>query len=325
MSFPLRPRPVARHAAARDTGQTARALGVPLLLAGLVTAGSPGWGSYVIRKGDTLSELAHRYHTTVDRLTRANHLPGNGDRIYAGERLRVPVATRHTTTHKTTAHSASTTVTTLTSYRVARGDTLIGIAKRFRTTTAKIRAHNRIPSSGTVYLGSVLKVPVTRKASAPNTFAGRTYPSSVAGAAARNRAILAHRHVPSRHQMRDLIARTARRAGVDPELALAVSYQESGWNHRRVSVANAIGAMQIVPATGTWMSGVVGRRLDLLDPEDNVLAGVTLLRVLTAQAKDSEAIAGYYQGLRSVRERGMFPDTKQYVANVQALRARFSR
>ncbi|MEJ7797478.1 MAG: hypothetical protein WKF42_03190 [Solirubrobacteraceae bacterium] len=35
------------------------------------------------------------------------------------------------------------------------------------------------------------------------------------------------------------------------------------------------------------------------------------------------AAAGYYQGLGSVRSRGMFDHTKRYVDNVLALRARF--
>ena len=38
---------------------------------------------------------------------------------------------------------------------------------------------------------------------------------------------------------------------------------------------------------------------------------------------ESTAIAGYYQGLQSVRDRGMYDDTQQYVDNVQALRSRF--
>jgi hypothetical protein len=51
---------------------------------------------------------------------------------------------------------------------------------------------------------------------------------------------------------------------------------------------------------------------------------VVLLKVLRQTANsDRQAVAGYYQGLRSVRERGMFPDTKRYVDNVMALRARF--
>jgi hypothetical protein len=35
------------------------------------------------------------------------------------------------------------------------------------------------------------------------------------------------------------------------------------------------------------------------------------------------AAAGYYQGLSSVRQNGMFPDTQQYVRSVMALRSRF--
>ena len=50
-----------------------------------------------------------------------------------------------------------------------------------------------------------------------------------------------------------------------------------------------------------------------------------LLEILTrSAANERQAIAGYYQGLRSVRENGMYPDTKRYVANVLALKKRFS-
>jgi hypothetical protein len=35
------------------------------------------------------------------------------------------------------------------------------------------------------------------------------------------------------------------------------------------------------------------------------------------------AAAGYYQGLPSVRQNGLFRDTQQYVNNVLALRQRF--
>jgi hypothetical protein len=38
---------------------------------------------------------------------------------------------------------------------------------------------------------------------------------------------------------------------------------------------------------------------------------------------ENAAIAGYYQGLSSVRSRGLYDDTQRYVANVQALRSRF--
>jgi soluble lytic murein transglycosylase-like protein len=124
--------------------------------------------------------------------------------------------------------------------------------------------------------------------------------------------------------MRHTVQVTARRYGVDPALALAVAYQESGFNQRAVSPANAIGTMQVIPSSGVWASHLVGRRLDLLDPHDNVTAGVAILAALRVAAPERTAIAGYYQGLSSVRRNGMFADTRRYVANVQTLRARFA-
>jgi LysM repeat protein len=297
-----------------------RLVAVPVLLAALVTAGSPGWGSYTIRRGDTLEAIAKRYHTTVSRLVEVNRLPGNGDLIYAGESLRVPAGQRA---------SASRIVTIKRHHRVVAGDSLIKIARQYGVRPAVIARANRLPASMIVRLGDTLVVPVTRRVagsaarSSANSFAGRTYASSVVSAAARNRAILANRRVPSRDAMRALIVSTAKANGVDPSLALAISWQESGFNMRRVSVANAIGAMQVIPSTGEWISSVIGRRLDLLKPRDNVTAGVVLLRVLTRSASLRTAVAGYYQGLKSVRERGMFRDTKVYVANILALRKRF--
>ncbi len=82
--------------------------------------------------------------------------------------------------------------------------------------------------------------------------------------------------------------------------------------------------MQVIPRTGIWASDLVGRKLDLLQPKDNVTAGVAVLAALLARAEEDQAIAGYYQGLGSVQSRGMFEDTKAYVANVQAHRKRFA-
>src|SRR5215211_5042072 len=65
-------------------------IAVPLLTAGVITAGSPGFGSYQVKDGDTLSHIATRYGTTVRTLVALNSLPGNGNAIYAGEVLKVP-------------------------------------------------------------------------------------------------------------------------------------------------------------------------------------------------------------------------------------------
>ena len=302
--------------------RTIRNVGVPLLLAGLVTAGSPGWGLYTIRGGDTLGDIAARYGTSVARLVEVNNLPGNGSLIFEGRTLKVPGASGGRSAGGGSARS----------HLVVRGDTLSGIANRYGVSQEAVASANNLPGSNIVLLGARLRIPGRSggstssggASSGGNTFAGRTYSGRVVSAADRNRSTLARRGVPSRESMRSIIAARARANGVDPALALAVSYQESGWNQRAVSVANAVGAMQVIPTTSDWISGVVGRRLDPLDPHDNATTGVVLLRILTrSAANERQAIAGYYQGLRSVRERGMYPDTRRYVDNVLALRARF--
>jgi N-acetylmuramoyl-L-alanine amidase len=301
-------------------------IAVPLLTAGVITAGSPGWGQYQVKDGDTLSHIASRYGTTVKNLVALNSLPGNGNAIYAGEVLKVPGKGR--TAAKTTKRSQLGRVT----YIVKPGDTISTVAKRYKCSQANLMAANRLRAGDHIYAGKPLQVPVKIRPKAKprvttknNTFAGRTYPDHVVARADRNRAILKSRKLPTRAHMRDLIISISKRYGVDPELALAVSWQESGWKQRVVSPANAVGAMQVIPATGAFASGIVGRELDLLRPRDNITAGVVLLDRLTAAARLDLAVAGYYQGLGGVMRNGMHADTKQYVQNVLRIRANLER
>jgi N-acetylmuramoyl-L-alanine amidase len=323
---PAPPRPAAptAHHPRAAAIAAVRGVGVPVVLAAVVTATS-GWTSYTVQRGDTLTAIASRYGTTVATLVRANDLPAHGNLVFAGRPLRVPGGAG---SGGDVARPGGASAT----HTVVSGDTLWGIARRYGTTVPALAAANgRAPGASHIVVGEVLRIraaaspdrPDETRVTAENTFAGRTYPDDVVAAAARNREILAERDLPSREQMRDLITATARDHGVEPALALAVSWQEAGWRQDRVSVANAVGAMQVVPSTGRWVSSVIGRDLDLLDPADNVTAGVVLLRILGDQAEDAEAIAGYYQGLASVRSNGMHADTSAYVANVRALRQRF--
>jgi soluble lytic murein transglycosylase-like protein len=85
--------------------------------------------------------------------------------------------------------------------------------------------------------------------------------------------------------------------------------------------------MQIMPETGRFTGEtILQKAVDTADLERNVQAGVAFFAYLVHKAKGDVqlAVAGYYQGLRSVVQKGMQADTKRYVANVMALRQRFS-
>jgi hypothetical protein len=130
----------------------------------------------------------------------------------------------------------------------------------------------------------------------------------------------------TRDQVRRAVLRMAAAHHVPGRLALAIAWQESGWQQDRLSNAGAIGVMQVLPSTGRWMSDYVGRRLNLRGTFDNVHAGVSLLSVLGPQARTTRrTIGAYYQGLGAVQKHGLYPDTKRYVASVLAIERNLAR
>ena len=276
---------------------------------------------HTVVRGDTVWDLARAHGTTVAAIVAANGLDSRAT-IRIGQVLTIPGAAT-----STPAGAAASNPNPATRHTVVRGDTVWDLARAHGTTVTAIVAANGLDSRATIRIGQVLTIP---GAAAPtglvgDTFAGRTYPAATVASANQNRATLLAVGVPTRAQMQALVVATARAMGVDPALAQAVAYQESGFNQAAVSPANAIGTMQVIPSSGDWASGIVGRELNLLDPEDNVVAGIAILgRLVTTSADLPTAIASYYQGQRSVRERGMYPDTRRYVANVQALMSRFA-
>lgn len=274
----------------------------------------------------------------------------------AGPRLRAPALAAPTPTVVASTHRTrqrprriSPDARRIVGYTVRKGDTPSGLAVRFHAWTAELIAMN----GSVLRVGERIRIPVVvaavvrerreRARRAANRPAhARPGPSSRSRPSTRPHRVRAERQRerrrarmarardrrsarPSRTQVRRVVARTARRHGVDPQLALAVAWQESGWQMHVVSSAGAIGAMQVMPATGRWMSSMVGRRLHLRDLHDNATAGVVLLRWLDGEARRRVAIAGYYQGLAGVRRYGMYSDTRRYVANVLALERQFAR
>jgi LysM repeat protein len=116
-------------------------------------------GEYTVQSGDTLSVIAKRTGTSIAALKQANNL--NGDLIRVGQKLKVP---QGSVTSSGAMHSSSTASTTslVTSergtYTVRSGDTISGIASRFRMKSSELIALNNLTNPNKLSVGQVLIV-----------------------------------------------------------------------------------------------------------------------------------------------------------------------
>jgi N-acetylmuramoyl-L-alanine amidase len=267
-------------------------------------------GSYTIQPGDTLSAIAARAGVSVADLAAANGLDPAGI-IVAGSSLALTGG--GSVASGSTGGGAAPAVQG--AYTVRPGDTLSGLAAGAGVSVGDMAAMNGLDADGVLVAGTVLKLP-----------SGAATPAQ-SSAPAPAPVVPAADPVPTATTVgAGDVQSVASQYGVSPSLAAAIAWQESGFNNAMVSSANARGVMQVMP--GTWdyvQQNLASRALDPSSATDNVHAGVMYLRQLLDQTGGDEnaAIAGYYQGLSSVQNRGMYDDTQRYVENVQALRSRF--
>jgi N-acetylmuramoyl-L-alanine amidase len=309
------------------------------LLAPVTSAGAAV--PHVVMPGETLWSIAAANNLTTRTVAAFNGLSENSQ-VVLGSTIQVPTTVEGyaalqsaglvsaAPTASTAAPAASTAapvdVAPSTpsgapppqgSYKVRAGDTLSQLAASSGVSVSAMAAMNGIDPAGTLLTGTLLKLPAGAPAPAR---AATPAPSQTVVPTAAPAATAA------RLSAADVQA-VASAEGVSPSLAAAIAWQESGFNNAMVSAANARGVMQVMPGTWSYVQQNLanGRALDPNSATDNVHAGVLYLKRLLADTGGDEnaAIAGYYQGLSSVRSRGMFQDTQQYVNNVQALRSRF--
>ena len=204
-------------------------------------------------------------------------------------------------------------------YTVRSGDTVTGLAVRFHAWTAEIVSHNHLGRDGGLRVGDRIEIPVVTEARDEDREKDKDRDKDKGGGASSSPSA----GKPSRDRVRRTITRAANHRDVDPQLALAVAWQESGWQMHHVSSAGAIGAMQVLPGTGRWMEHYAGRDLRLRNLKDNATAGVLLLGVLDDNTrKRRHQVGAYYQGLGALQEHGLYGETKAYVANVLAIKKR---
>ncbi|GAC1364371.1 MAG: hypothetical protein NVSMB32_06870 [Actinomycetota bacterium] len=257
-----------------------------LALAGLADA------SHVVASGETLWTLARRYGTTPQAIAEANHIP-NSSLVQIGMQLRIPGALVVSPVGGgySAGMQTGTSVPSTTLYTVRAGENLTTIAARFAVTPQTLASLNKIAQPNLLHAGQVLHVPV-----------------------------------PAITTVEKLLSQFSKHFKVDPALMKALAWQESGWQQSVVSPVGAVGVMQVMPETSRFTSATLLQRpVNTSNPAANVETGVAFFAYLLDQAGGNEqlAIAGYYQGLRSVRSKGMYAETKRYVANIEALKQHF--
>jgi N-acetylmuramoyl-L-alanine amidase len=210
-------------------------------------------------------------------------LDTSGARVRDLERRRKPARPRATTRPRSGPR-----------YVVRPGDSLAAIAARYDTTVERIAALNRIDPGRVIVIGARLRLPAGS--------GSHQAPASV------------------RHR----IDHWARHYGLDPALVRALAWQESGYQSHVVSAAGAFGVMQVTEATWQFVEDVLLGGKVARTADGNIRVGAAFLRHLLREFRGDErlALAAYYQGAKAVREDGVYPLTRRYVANVLALRTR---
>lgn len=123
--------------------------------------------------------------------------------------------------------------------------------------------------------------------------------------------------------LRDIVLRASTAQGIPVALLRAVIEVESGANPDVVSPAGAQGLMQLMPVTAGYLDVE-----DPFDPEQNVMAGARLLRILSDRFHGdvTKTVAAYYAGASAVRRAGGVPtrSAENYVAKVLSRYQKYS-
>ena len=288
---------------------------------------------HLVRPGETLWSIAAANNLTTRTVAAYNGLPVDAQ-VVAGRTIMVPTVAQGAAALGEEAGEAAPAQTGTVSapppqgaYLVRPGDTLSGLAARSGISVSQLAWMNGLSPQRPLLAGTPLKLPTGSPLANREPATARAVETPAGGVAVRPRVVPPAAPYPTATRTTSsAIGQIAAANGVPPSLAAAIGWQESGFNNGMVSSANARGVMQVMPGTWQWIQQNLARSpLNPASTTDNVKAGVLYLHQLLNDAGGNPAlaVAGYYQGLDSVKRQGMLPTTQRYVANVMSLRSRF--
>ena len=131
---------------------------------------------------------------------------------------------------------------------------------------------------------------------------------------------------PSMLAVQNSLRRWSRYYGVSLQLVRALAWMESGFQPTVRSSAGAWGVMQVTPGTWRYVENFVVAHRVPRTLDGGVRVGVAYFHQLLHEFSFRRrlALAAYYQGPWAVRKYGLHRETRRFVANVLALRSRFS-
>ena len=145
-------------------------------------------------------------------------------------------------------------------------------------------------------------------------------------------------------EYQDLISEASAKYSIDPYLVCGIIYVESKFDPFSESKVGAIGLMQVMPNTGTWIAKKQGRKFDpdnLTSPEINIDMGCWYFNYLRSKYGDEKlALAAYNSGYKNVdrwlKQAGSgtvedlvakipFKETRMFIRRVEAARDMYEK
>ncbi|MEW5867899.1 MAG: LysM peptidoglycan-binding domain-containing protein [Chloroflexota bacterium] len=113
---------------------------------------------YVVAEGDVLWSIAEQFNVDLLVLITVNNLDPANPNIQVGQKLIIPAPD----TQLPSATPLPTDIRrgTKIQYQVQLGDSLLGIANKFNSTTDAIKKENEIENENEIFVGQILVIPV---------------------------------------------------------------------------------------------------------------------------------------------------------------------